>query len=144
MRKLFLAAPILCALAPFAASTAHAHAILHADHAAHAHGAECGHEAIEHDGHVDYLHDGHLHHAHESHVDEHMIAVSSVNPDVHELSGPVNDDHAHGHQGEEHAMVQHGSHMDYVHDGRLHHAHGDHFDDHGPVKMVNAEQLARR
>jgi hypothetical protein len=131
-------------LTAFAASGAHAHEILHADHSAHAHGADCGHEAIDHDGHVDYLHAGHLHNAHGDHVDEHMIAVSSTNPESHELSGTVADDHPHGHEGEEHGMVQHGAHMDYVHAGRLHHMHGDHFDDHGPVAMVSAEQLARR
>jgi zinc transport system permease protein len=37
----------------------------------HEHGAECGHEAIEHDDHVDYLHDGHRHAPHEDHYDEH-------------------------------------------------------------------------
>ncbi|AWW75096.1 hypothetical protein CD351_11725 [Erythrobacter sp. KY5] len=118
--------------------------MLHADHSDHAHGADCGHDAIEHDGHVDYLHDMHLHHKHSDHVDEHKIAVSSTNPASHELSASVSDDHPHGHDGEEHAMVQHGSHMDFVHAGRLHHMHGDHFDDHGPVKMVSKEQLARR
>ncbi len=39
----------------------------------HVHGANCGHEAIQHDDHIDYLHDGHLHHQHGDHVDEHAI-----------------------------------------------------------------------
>jgi hypothetical protein len=34
--------------------------------------------------------------------------------------------------------VQHGDHMDFVHDGHLHHLHGDHTDDHGAVKLITA------
>ena len=37
----------------------------------HAHGQDCGHEAVQHDDHVDYLHDGHKHAEHEDHYDEH-------------------------------------------------------------------------
>lgn len=37
----------------------------------HAHGENCGHEAVEHDDHVDYVHDGHRHAVHEDHYDEH-------------------------------------------------------------------------
>src|SRR5260370_30588705 len=48
---------------------------------AHQHWPACGHPAVRHDGHVDYLHDGHLHHPHEGHVDEHVLEVSSTNPD---------------------------------------------------------------
>ena len=116
-----------------------AHEVIHAGHETHAHGAACGHTVIDHDGHVDYLHDGHLHHGHDGHVDEHAIEVSATNPAAEELVMRVtSDDHAHGHDGEEHEMVQHGSHMDYVHDGRLHHLHGDHTDDHGAVKVLAA------
>lgn len=32
-----------------------------------------------------------------------------------------------------HEAVEHGDHVDYVVDGHLHHPHGDHCDDHGPV-----------
>ena len=32
-------------------------------------------------------------------------------------------------------MIRHGDHMDYIHDGHLHHVHGDHVDDHGPVTI---------
>ncbi len=32
-----------------------------ADHPDHAHAADCGHEATEHDGHTDYNHDGEKH-----------------------------------------------------------------------------------
>lgn len=122
---------------PIFAAPAAAHEVVHAAHEAHAHGKNCGHQALEHAGHVDFLHDGHLHHGHDGHVDEHVIEVSSVNPEAEELVARVTgDDHAHGHPGEEHAMVQHGAHMDYVHDGRLHHLHGDHADDHGPVTLL--------
>ncbi|MFT4306398.1 MAG: zinc transporter permease [Microbacterium sp.] len=46
---------------------------LHAEHtvAEHAHGADCGHEAVAHGDHVDYLHDGHKHAVHGDHYDEH-------------------------------------------------------------------------
>jgi hypothetical protein len=37
----------------------------------HAHGPDCGHEAVPHGDHVDYLVDGHLHHAHGDHCDHH-------------------------------------------------------------------------
>lgn len=37
----------------------------------HAHGQDCGHEAVQHDDHVDYLHDGHKHAEHDDHYDEH-------------------------------------------------------------------------
>jgi hypothetical protein len=33
-------------------------------------------------------------------------------------------------------MVPHGDHMDYLHEGHLHHHHGDHCDDHGPMQLV--------
>jgi hypothetical protein len=32
--------------------------------------------------------------------------------------------------------VPHGDHVDYLVDGHLHHAHGDHCDDHGPVQVA--------
>lgn len=37
----------------------------------HAHGPECGHQAIPHGDHVDYVHDGHRHAPHGEHYDEH-------------------------------------------------------------------------
>lgn len=37
----------------------------------HAHGAQCGHEAVPHAGHTDYLVDGHLHSRHDDHCDDH-------------------------------------------------------------------------
>ncbi len=38
-------------------------------------------------------------------------------------------EHAHG-EGCGHEAVQHGDHVDYVHDGHKHAAHGDHYDEH--------------
>jgi len=37
----------------------------------HAHGSDCGHEAVPHGDHTDYLVSGHLHHSHSSHCDDH-------------------------------------------------------------------------
>lgn len=136
---------LLAIAAATLASGAYAHEVLHAGHDDHSHGKDCGHVALEHAGHVDYLHDGHLHSAHGGHYDEHALEVSSTNPVAEELATMVTtDDHMHGHDGEEHAAVQHGDHMDYIHDGRLHFVHGDHMDDHGPVKLVDPAKLAAR
>jgi ethanolamine utilization protein EutQ (cupin superfamily) len=33
--------------------------------------------------------------------------------------------------------VPHGDHIDYIVDGRLHHVHDGHCDDHGPVEIIN-------
>jgi hypothetical protein len=103
---------------------------VHSDHG-HVHSEHCGHLRIEHDGHADYLHDGHLHHAHEGHYDEHVIAVTAANPD-----GCVPVACQCGHDGCGHPLVPHGDHHDYLIDGRLHHPHGDHCDDHGPVTVL--------
>jgi len=106
----------------------------HADHA-HQHGPNCGHRAVKHDGHSDYLHDGHLHHMSGSTVEEHSIAVSATNPDActpgHTCDGHATD-HRHG-AGCGHEAVPHGTHTDYVVAGHLHHVHGTHCDDHGPL-----------
>ncbi len=107
--------------------------ITHADHP-HTHGADCGHTRIQHDDHVDYLHDGHLHFQHGDHYDEHILAVTEVNPDgcrpVATACG-----HVHG-LGCGHEAVPHGDHMDYLVNGRLHHVHDGHCDDHGPVTVL--------
>ena len=102
-------------------------------HAAHnhTHGENCGHTRILHDGHIDYVHDGHLHAEHEGHYDEHVIAVSVTNSDA---CAPVIC--VCGHEGCGHEQVPHGDHTDYLVDGRLHHRHGDHCDDHGPVTLA--------
>ena len=104
----------------------------------HTHGPGCGHTAIKHQDHVDYLHDGHLHYLHGDHVDEHRLEVSDKNPDActsgHALSGHEAG-HVHG-PGCGHEAVPHGDHVDYLVEGRLHHPHGDHCDDHGPVDLA--------
>jgi len=104
-------------------------------HHPHVHGANCGHTAVRHGGHVDYLHDGHLHHVHDDHVDEHVIEVSHRNPDRctprHRCAGHGTG-HVHG-PGCGHEPVPHGDHVDYLVDGHLHHPHGNHCDDHGPL-----------
>lgn len=108
---------------------------IHKDHD-HKHGKGCGHTAIKHNDHVDYVHDGHLHHEHDGHYDEHTLDVNEKNPDV---CKPVTDccdsGHKHG-KGCGHEAVPHGDHVDYIVDGRLHHPHGDHCDDHGEVNIV--------
>ncbi|MRH30137.1 zinc transporter permease [Microbacterium sp. SYP-A9085] len=38
-------------------------------------------------------------------------------------------EHEHG-PGCGHDMIQHGDHVDYVHDGHRHALHGDHYDEH--------------
>ena len=102
----------------------------HAGHS-HTHSETCGHTRILHDGHVDYLHDGHLHSEHDGHYDEHVIAVSVTNSDA---CAPVAC--ACKHEGCGHEPVPHGDHTDYLVNGRLHHRHGDHCDDHGPVTFA--------
>ncbi|MGA8745972.1 MAG: hypothetical protein WB507_08910 [Solirubrobacterales bacterium] len=103
----------------------------------HEHEGGCGHTAVRHEGHVDFLHDGHLHHPHEDHVDEHRIAVGDRNPDgcAPADGGAHESRHSHG-EDCGHEPVPHGDHVDFLVDGRLHHPHGDHCDDHGPVEVV--------
>lgn len=102
----------------------------HASHP-HVHSKDCGHTRIMHDGHVDYLHDGHLHAEHDGHYDEHRLAVDATNPaDCAPVACGCN------HDGCGHEEVPHGDHTDFLVNGRLHHKHGDHCDDHGPVKVV--------
>jgi hypothetical protein len=50
-------------------------------------------------------------------------------PDTHPDAG-----HQHG-SGCGHTTIKHQGHVDYLVEGRLHHPHGDHCDDHGPVEM---------
>lgn len=118
--------------------TNHDH-VIHKDHP-HSHGPNCGHVAIKHGDHVDYLHDGHLHHPHEGHIDEHVIDVGGTNPDRctpdHQCGGH-DQQHRHG-PGCGHEAVPHGDHVDYLVNGHLHHPHGTHCDDHGPVEVVSS------
>jgi zinc transport system permease protein len=58
--------------------------------------------------------------------DEHDAEVVVLD-DAHQPAG--GHDHAHGEQCD-HPAVRHGDHVDYVHDGHLHAAHGDHWDEH--------------
>jgi DNA-binding transcriptional ArsR family regulator len=113
-------------------------ALPHHAHHDHTHGPGCGHVAVKHDGHVCYLHDGHMHHPHGDHVDEHVLAVSTANPDActpaHACGGHA-PDHVHG-PGCGHPAVPHGDHVCYLVDGHLHHPHGDHCDDHGRLETV--------
>jgi hypothetical protein len=116
---------------------AHDHEVHH-EHD-HRHGPDCGHTAIRHDGHIDYLHDGCLHHPHEGHYDEHRIGVTGSNPAqcTPGFSSGHEGAHRHG-PGCGHEPVPHGDHTDYLVDGRLHHQHGDHCDDHGPIDVLGA------
>ncbi len=116
------------------------HRLSHAEHPHH-HGPKCGHLAVKHGDHVDFLHDGHLHHQDGDGVDEHVIEVSAQNPDRctpefghkdHEAG------HAHG-PGCGHEPVPHGDRVDYLVEGRLHHPHSGHCDDHGPIDVVAAK-----
>ncbi len=100
---------------------------VHTEHS-HVHGEHCGHTAVQHNDHLDYLHEGHLHSPHEGHYDEHVILVSSQNPDS---CAPTSC--ACGHSECGHEAVPHGDHMDYLYEGQLHHPHGDHCDNHGTL-----------
>ena len=51
-------------------------------------------------------------------------------------------EHEHG-PGCGHEAVRHEDHVDYVVGDHLHHPHGDHCHDHGPVEAVQASQGAR-
>ena len=109
----------------------------HPNHS-HVHGPNCGHLAVNHDGHVDYLHDGHLHHTEKGAVREHAIGESATNraectPD-HDCHGHEKG-HRHG-PGCGHAIVPHGTHVDYLVDGHLHHPHGSHCDNHGTLSTA--------
>lgn len=100
----------------------------------HLHGPGCGHTQVVHEGHIDFLHDGRLHNPHGDHVDEHRIEVDEAHPDrcdrAFQCAG-----HEHG-AGCGHEAVPHGDHLDFLVDGRLHHPHGDHCDDHGPLQVA--------
>lgn len=109
----------------------------HADHD-HEHHGDCGCTALVHAGHVDYVHDGHLHHPHDGHHDEHQLEVDATNPEQctpdHACSGH-DVGHEHG-AGCGHEAVPHGTHVDYLVGGHLHHPHDGHCDDHGPVELA--------
>ncbi|KIL46989.1 hypothetical protein [Jeotgalibacillus campisalis] len=103
------------------------------DQHTHEHNENCGHTKIRHGNHIDYVHDGHLHHKHEDHWDECEIDVTDANPDdCKPFECGCSHDSDCGHE-----MVPHGDHYDYLVNGRLHHVHGDHCDDHGPVEILD-------
>ena len=107
------------------------------DNHTHEHGPGCGHVAVQHGDHVGYLHDGHLHCPHDGHYDEHSIAASDTNPSAcapHDCKGH-DADHVHGPDCG-HPAVPHDGHDDYLVDGHLHHPHGEHCDDHGPLSLA--------
>ena len=110
----------------------------HHENHEHEHKDDCGHTKIKHNDHYDYLHDGHLHHSHEGHYDEHSIDVSERNPN---MCNPIDEkscekEHKHGHDCG-HEAIPHGDHTDYIVNGRLHHPHNGHCDDHGPIEVLN-------
>jgi hypothetical protein len=110
---------------------------IHAGHT-HQHAPGCGHTGIQHNGHVDYLHDGHLHHPTKAGVEEHRLEVNATNRANCTLShdcGGHPKTHQHG-PGCGHEGVPHGDHTDYLVNGHLHHPHGNHCDDHGPVQQA--------
>ncbi len=104
----------------------------------HRHGEGCGHTRVRHGDHIDYVHDGHLHHQKDDgSVEEHSLDVTSRNPGGCANAAHIRhgDGHVHG-PGCGHEAVPHGDHIDYIVDGRLHHPHGNHCDDHGPVEVL--------
>ena len=97
----------------------------------HKHAAGCGHVEVTHDGHKDFLHDGHLHAVVKGKTVEHKLAVNDKMPAA---ENPVKHADAHQHAaGCGHEAIPHGDHKDYMVDGTLHHAHGDHCAQHGSV-----------
>jgi hypothetical protein len=100
---------------------------------AHVHGPNCGHTAVLHEGHVDYLQDGHLQHMDGDRVSEHAVPISDTNPS--HCTPNVHCEHVHG-PGCGHEAVPHGDHIDYLVNGRLHHPHEEHCDDHGPLSLA--------
>ena len=55
----------------------------------------------------------------------------AVDPPAHETTDEHGDDHGHEHgPGCGHPAVEHGDHVDYIHDGHRHAVHGGHYDEH--------------
>ena len=55
----------------------------------------------------------------------------AVDPPAHETTDEHGDDHGHAHgPGCGHPAVEHGDHVDYIHDGHRHAVHGGHYDEH--------------
>lgn len=102
----------------------------HEDHT-HVHSSGCGHTKIQHGDHFDYLHHGHLHAEHDSHYDECFLEVSDANPDVCSETACQCDHNDCGHE-----KIRHSDHFDFLVNGRLHHLHNGHCDDHGAVTVL--------
>ncbi|MBC7796067.1 MAG: hypothetical protein H7Z37_04250 [Pyrinomonadaceae bacterium] len=103
---------------------------VHENHT-HVHSENCGHTRIQHNDHFDYLHAGHLHAEHDSHYDECVIAVSDENPAECKMVECLCSHDDCGHE-----IVPHGDHTDFLINGRLHHRHNDHCDDHGAIAVM--------
>jgi hypothetical protein len=95
----------------------------------HQHDPACGHPRVTWLDKEAFLHDGHLHRAHGGHWDETTVEVSAANPDECHPT-PCVDDH------QTFPAVPHGEHVDHIVNGRLHHMHGGHCDDHGEVHIA--------
>ena len=110
----------------------------HANHS-HQHGPNCGHTAIKHDGHVDYLHDGHLHHVKARRLGRRACPGSRAPrtpPPASRSTMAASPRRTTSRSCLRPPAVPHGDHVDYLVEGHLHHPHGDHCDDHGPVQMA--------
>lgn len=130
--KLFnsVLASVISVVAGASISLASAKGVEHKAHEDHKHGAGCGHTAVKHDDHVDYLHDGHLHHTDAAgKVVEHKLAAAKTKDHV---KAAAETGHKHG-ASCGHEAIKHGDHTDYIVEGKLHHVHGDHCDEHGSV-----------
>jgi hypothetical protein len=121
---------IVSVVAGASISLAAAKAVEHKAHGTHNHAPGCGHTELKHEDHVDYLHDGHLHHMDAAgKVVEHKLAAAKTKDHV---KAATEAGHKHGPKCG-HESVQHGDHTDYIVEGKLHHVHGDHCDEHGSV-----------
>ncbi|MBK8149177.1 MAG: hypothetical protein IPK58_13465 [Acidobacteria bacterium] len=103
---------------------------IHSNHT-HVHSANCGHTKIKHGNHIDFVHRGHLHSIHDSHVDECVLEANEVNP-----SSCAATDCECDHADCGHEAIPHDDHIDFLVNGRIHHRHGEHCDDHGPVTVM--------
>ena len=93
--------------------------------------------AVRHDNHIDYLDHGRLLHEGDGRSEEHRIANSATNPHRCDPDHRVEAEPGHVHGPNcGHETVPHGDHSDYLVNGRLHHQHGDHIDDHGPLALA--------
>lgn len=103
----------------------------------HVHGPGCGHVAIRHGDHIDYLHDGQLDHPTAVGREVHVLSHDAMAHAPAQPHGAASMEPDHQHSPScGHPAIAHAGHTDYLVGGRLHHPHGDHCDDHGPVDVV--------